>query len=108
MEAMLLFDLLASGCNDLISCDGQIYLVCEQCAREARLHYRWLADPADFPHYVCSSCGSDVNTFIRHLNHEVYRCRDCENRFESDVTGFESLACDICGSSALEILATEI
>lgn len=49
-----------------------------------------------------------LDSFSVSDNHGVYRCLDCDNRFESDTTGFESLACGICDSAALEILATEI
>lgn len=103
---MLPIDMIQT--SSLVSWDGQIYLRCENCNREARLNYKWAVDPANFPESVCANCGSQLKEFVRHLNHGSYRCRDCQNRFESESADFDDLSCAICGSSDLELLASEI
>jgi tetratricopeptide (TPR) repeat protein len=108
VDAHLPLDLLATGLQALVSCDGQIYLGCGQCGREARIHYRWVADPARFPEAACAVCGGKLEKFTRHLHHDVYQCRDCQNQFESGNAGFGVLSCGVCGSKALQLLASEI
>ena len=108
MQANLPLDMLATGLDNLVSCDGQIYLRCDQCEREARVHYRWITDPASFPEAVCTGCGAKLQTFARHLLHEVYRCHDCDHHFELDTSKFEDASCPVCGSFTIETLGSEL
>ena len=108
MQASLPLDMLATGLHDRVSWDGQIYLRCDQCEREARIHYRWVTDPASLPEAMCTCCGAKLDTFVRHLLHEVYRCQDCDHLFELDTSKFEDPSCPVCGSYTIETLESEI
>jgi tetratricopeptide (TPR) repeat protein len=108
MQANLPLDMLATGLDDRVSWDGQIYLRCDQCEREARIHYRWVTDLASFPEAVCTGCGAKLETFARHLLHEVYRCHDCDHHFDLDTSKFEDPSCPVCGSYSIETLESEL
>lgn len=108
MRANLPFDMLATGLRDRVSWDGQIYLRCDRCERESRVHYRWATDPASFPDGFCTACGTKLETFVRHLLHVLYRCHDCDNRFELDTSQFEDPSCPDCGSYSIQTLESEL
>src|SRR5260370_21944906 len=108
MQAKLPLDMVATGLDNLVAWDGQIFLRCDQCEREARVHCRWVADPASLPEAVCKGCGAKLETFARHLLHEVYRCHDCDHHFELDTSKFEDPSCPMCGSYTIETLESEL
>ena len=101
-------ELLASGIAEFVSCDGQLYVGCARCGREARVHYRWVAEPAHSLKGVCKTCGSELKDFVRHLFDDVHRCRDCDNRFEWKSAGFDATSCSRCGSSNVELLERQL
>jgi hypothetical protein len=103
-ESTLPHELLVVGLQDFVSCDGQIYFSCERCEREARIHYTWIADPAQRKGIKCAGCGHHVDTVVRHVHREAYRCRDCSTLFDGETAGFERVQCAKCGSYAIEVL----
>jgi CHAT domain-containing protein len=108
VEENLPLGIIATGLQDLISCDGQFYMGCARCGREARVHYTLLQDPANRPKAACTACGAQVEGHIRHLFAEVWQCRSCDLKFEVSRAGYEPASCEKCGSHEVELLAREL
>ncbi|SEC17150.1 hypothetical protein SAMN05216489_00066 [Streptomyces sp. 3213] len=90
-----------------ISYDGQVYHRCSACGAETRTH-PFFSRAVDMTEARCFDCGPQRHELIVHRAACVLSCADCGTESHVSISGFETLACEHCGSHRLVVESAEI
>lgn len=76
-----------------LSWDGQIYYACKNCSREIRFDPVRVNLENDQIEIECTNCNTTTAYLVRHLNHQVNLCKDCNQTSKTEITLFDEVKC---------------
>jgi hypothetical protein len=100
----------ASGYEDDLSFNAQLYVQCPSCGFEERaspLHLT-MVSPDRLQHSPCPQCQQDTRAIVRHRQQTTLSCLDCGTTARVTVVPWEQVRCPRCMSTHLEESDTAI
>ncbi|MBD2491975.1 CHAT domain-containing protein [Aulosira sp. FACHB-615] len=100
----------AKNIRTQLSWDGQIYYACNNCGWEFKIDPLFIKGLSEDKHIdlKCTQCDTAGLNLVRHLEHRVNSCKDCNQESEIKVTLFDEPKCPYCLSINLETQSSSI
>lgn len=98
---------LAQDARASLSCDGQVYWLCDSCGAVNRVSWELLSSLAP-ERTPCGSCMHEGLVPIRHLARVTWRCSDCNALAAVTSDGFDRPRCPECHSMDLTVVDCEV
>jgi hypothetical protein len=94
----------ATGYEDDLSYNAQVYVQCPHCSFEERASPVSLlaVDQERLQQSPCPRCEESGRTIVRHREHVTLRCLDCGKTQRVDVAPWEQVRCPNCLSTRLD------